>query len=201
MTVPTAGGMGSRREHTMTAPTVVEERLYSTKEISTRLGIPMKPLDHWIREGVTEVARPATGTGSRIGWSVEDAYFAWLMKHCPLAHLEDRAACIATWLEVGDEYLISETVSVTLDSAAVKREFTERMTAELEPWASASLPLHERPVLISKEAAEYAGVSAITISRWTAGGGLPSHKVGSARKIRRADLDDFLSKRQQENDQ
>lgn len=47
-------------------------KLHHTPEAAAIAGVTERQIDHWCRVGIAHPTRPATGSGSRIGWSRED---------------------------------------------------------------------------------------------------------------------------------
>lgn len=46
--------------------------VFSTREACAAAGITYRMLDYWSRCGAVVPLEPATGTGSRVGWSMRD---------------------------------------------------------------------------------------------------------------------------------
>lgn len=125
-------------------------RTFSSADACRLAGINFRQLDYWCRVGTIAPAVPATGSGSRRGWSVQQilvlAVLARVGGHIPISQLDELAALLLDWDSTawGDTTLLITpdgvwhagdtgipAVAVAVNLRAIKRDVKARAGAVL----------------------------------------------------------------------
>ena len=130
--------------------TTAYHRTFSSADACALAGINYRQLDYWCRVGTIAPAVPASGSGSKRGWTVQQilvlAVLARVGGHIPISQLDELAALLLGWDSTtwGDSTLLitpdgvwhagddgTPAVAVAVNLRAIKREVRARARAVL----------------------------------------------------------------------